>query len=395
MPTSHARPIAALSALALLFGAFVPAQQQDGDPKPPKIAFSSRRKPKAATELAMLAALQWLAVHQSPDGHWACAGFAEQCGPEKCGGTGDAAFDTGVTGLALLAYLGAGYTQNEGPYAATVSRGLAWLMSVQSDEGLFGPRKSKRFQYNHACAALAMVEACGMTGTESLRGSAQKAVAWIMRSKNEKHGWRYGVADGDNDASITGWMALVLKSAAMAKLEVDPRALADAAEFIDEMTDPVTGRTGYQAKGGLPCRFGEKTAESFPPQKSEAPTAIGMLVRIDAGHGPSDPMILKGAELLGRLLPRWEPASLDFDYWHFGSLAMYQVGGDPFDKWNEAMKATIIPHQHRDPTRHDCGSWDPVDAWSAAGGRVYSTAMLCLCMEIYYRYPRIFGVNKK
>jgi hypothetical protein len=343
----------------------------------------------------MLAALKWLAAHQSPDGHWGCAGFEEQCGTGKCGGAGDAAFDTGVTGLALLAFLGAGFTQDEKPYAATVSRGLAWLMTVQGEDGLFGTRKSKRFQYNHACAALAMVEAFGMTGAESLGGSAQRAVAWLMRSKNDKRGWRYGVADGDNDTSVTGWMALVLKSATMSRLEVDPRVLADAAGFIDEMTDPETGRTGYQAKGGLPCRFGELTAQAFPPQKSESPTAIGMLVRIDAGHGPDDPMILKGADLLGKLLPRWEPASLDFDYWHFGSLAMYQVGGEPFDKWNEAMKTAIIPHQHRDPKRHDYGSWDPVDAWSAAGGRVYSTAMLCLCMEIYYRYPRIYGVKKK
>jgi hypothetical protein len=395
MFTSGARTITRLAALAFLVGASISAQPQGDPPKPGRMAFSSRRKPLAATEVTMLAALQWLASHQSPDGHWACAGFEERCAADKCGGAGDPAYDTGVTGLALLAFLGAGFTQNDGDYKLNVGRGLAWLMSNQSDEGLFGARTSKRFQYNHACAALAVVEASGMTKSESLRGSAQKAVAWVLRSKNEEHGWRYGVADGDNDVSITGWMAFVVKSAAMAGLDVDPKALADAAGFVDEMTDPLTGRAGYQSKGGPPFRFGEKTAESFPPQRSEAPTAIGMLVRVLAGHGLEDPMILKGAEVLGQVLPRWEPASLDFDYWQFGTLAMYQVGDEPFAKWNEAMKSAILPHQHRDPKRHDYGSWDPVDAWSAAGGRVYSTAMLCLCMEVYYRYPRILGVKKK
>lgn len=343
----------------------------------------------------MLAAIQWLAKHQSPDGHWSCAGFAEQCGADRCGGPGDAAFDPGVTGLALLAFLGAGFTNEEGIHASTVGRGLHWLMSHQGEEGCFGSRDSTRFQYNHACAALAIVEAYGMTKSDALRASAQKAVAWTLRSKNEKHGWRYGVADGGSDTAVTGWMTFVLKSAAMAGLEVDPHALEDAAGFVDEMTDPATGRTGYQSKGGASSRLAEKTAVTFPPEKSEALTAIGMLVRIDAGHGPEDPMIVKGAELLSKSAPRWDPASLDFFYWQFGSLAMYQVGGEPFNRWNKAMKETVIPHQHGDPKRHDCGSWDPEDAWSAAGGRVYSTAMLALCMEVYYRYPRVYGVKKK
>jgi hypothetical protein len=120
-----------------------------------------------------------------------------------------------------------------------------------------------------------------------------------------------------------------------------------------------------------------------------------MLVRIDAGHGRDDPMVMKGAEILSKALPIWKPDHLDFCYWQLGSLAMYQVAGAPWEMWNEAMKTSVIPHQNRDPKRHDCGSWDPVDAWSAAGGRVYSTAMLCLCLEVYYRYPRIYGVEKK
>lgn len=36
--------------------------------------------------------------------------------------------DTGVTGLVVLCYLGAGYTHEEGKYADQVDRALRWLV---------------------------------------------------------------------------------------------------------------------------------------------------------------------------------------------------------------------------------------------------------------------------
>ncbi len=35
---------------------------------------------------------------------------------------------------------------------------------------------------------------------------------------------------------------------------------------------------------------------------------------------------------------------------------------------------------------HLAGSWDPDTVWGSYGGRVYSTAMATLCLEVYYRY---------
>jgi len=102
---------------------------------------------------------------------------------------------------------------------------------------------------------------------------------------------------------------------------------------------------------------------------------------------------MKGAELLLAQPPKWDPPFIDFYYWYYGTLAMYQVGGSHFDKWNEAMKTAIIAHQNTDKTKDEFGSWDPVDPWSTEGGRVYSTALNCLCMEVYYRYPRVFGAK--
>jgi len=44
--------------------------------------------------------------------------------------------------------------------------------------------------------------------------------------------------------------------------------------------------------------------------------------------------------------------------------------------------------------RHDgalVGSWDPDNLWGNYGGRVYSTAMATLCLEVYYRYLPLYG----
>jgi hypothetical protein len=32
------------------------------------------------------------------------------------------------------------------------------------------------------------------------------------------------------------------------------------------------------------------------------------------------------------------------------------------------------------------GSWDPDNEWGGYGGRVYSTALAAMCLEVYYRY---------
>ena len=37
------------------------------------------------------------------------------------------------------------------------------------------------------------------------------------------------------------------------------------------------------------------------------------------------------------------------------------------------------------------GSWDPIGPWGFAGGRVYSTALMTLTLEVYFRYSQVLG----
>jgi hypothetical protein len=359
-------------------------------------------------------ALRWLMAHQSPDGGWEAAGFDKWCDgkPAEEGkrpeGLGKVPYDPGVTGLALCAFLGAGYT-NRGnhEFAGTVSKGLRYLKNIQDPEGCFGPRANQHYIYNHATAALAMVEAYGMTESPVFRGPAQKALDFIALARNPYLAWRYGVKPGNDDMSVTGWMMMALKSAKLINddakargketpLLIDEEAFDGIKAWVEKMTDPDSGRAGYMERGGGPARPHE-LIDRFPANKSESMTAAAVLARIFIGEDPrKSEMVKKGAALMAALPPKWAPeeGTIDMYYWYYATLAMYQVGGQQWEKWNSALQSDVVDKQRLDGEY--ClykGSWDPIDPWGSDGGRVYSTAVLAMCLEVYYRYDKVFGTK--
>jgi hypothetical protein len=370
--------------------------------------------PAGKVDAAVDDALRWLKAHQSPDGGWEAEGFRRWAdgkpaigpGPD---GVGKATYDVGVSGLALLAFLGAGYTQRsddkEG-FGTTVAAGLKYLRTVQDAEGCFGSRSSGHYVYNHAIATLAMVEAFAMTGSSMLRNPAQRGLDFVTVARNPYFAWRYGVKPGDNDTSVTGWMMMAMKSAKLLNddavkagqappLVIDEDAFDGIRSWVDKMTDPDTGRVGYQQRGTGPARPND-LVDRFPSERSESMTAVGVLARVFLRENPktSDP-VKKGAALMAKpeMLPRWDPSdgSIDMYYWYYGTLAMFQVGGDGWNRWNKAMQTAMVDTQRKDGDYALAkGSWDPLDPWGPDGGRVYSTACLAMCLEVYYRYPKVF-----
>ena len=99
---------------------------------------------------------------------------------------------------------------------------------------------------------------------------------------------------------------------------------------------------------------------------------------------------MTGAKLCAETPPKWnwDTGSIDMYYWYWGTLAMFQVGGRPWDVWKKAMSEAILKHQHQQGEGSRTGSWDPLDPWGDEGGRVYSTALMTMCLEVYYGYDR-------
>ncbi|GEM_PF-1739479 len=359
--------------------------------------FGGRRNLRRAsgdreTESAVLRGLVWLKNHQDPDGSWSCKEFMANCKEGACTGAGaDAGYDTGVTGLALLAFLGAGQTHKHGRYKNTVKKGLQALKACQSPEGRFGPECADgRWIYNHALCTMAAAEVYGMSNwSPLLQGMAQKSVDFLADCRNPGLGWRYGRRPGDNDSSVTGWAAMALKSADLCGLDVPAECFEGALAWFDRVTDETYHRVGYTDKRDTGMVIHEVASGPVPPM--ETPTAAAVFCRmLIRGAGQAErPEVAGGGDLLQRIAPSWNPEtySIDMIFWHFGTLAMFQLGGERWSGWNESLKNALVPHQKRDGCEN--GSWDPIGAWGAAGGRVYATAINVLTLETYYRFVRV------
>ncbi|MCB9916355.1 MAG: terpene cyclase/mutase family protein [Planctomycetes bacterium] len=348
------------------------------------------------SEEAVGAGLKWLVDHQDRDGKWDCDAFMKH---DPAGdvedGAGQPEHDVGVTGLALLALLGDGHTTVTGRYKDAVARGVLWLRDQQDFEsGLIGQPIGHSYLYDHAIATLALCEAYHFSGSPILRGSAQRAINFVTRARNPYGVWRYEAPpNGDNDTSVTGWMVFALKSAQESGLMVDSQAFDDALSWFDEVTDPATGRVGYDSPGSVSSRI-VGVNDDYPTAGTEAMTAVGLLSRFFLGQAPdAEPLMTRHADLLVRNLPEWSDDGLtnDMYYWYYGTYAMYQMGGRHWRAWQRSMTKAVVESRRTDGAAN--GSWEPSGPWGFAGGRVYSTATMVLCLEVYYRYARVLGAR--
>jgi hypothetical protein len=338
----------------------------------------------SATEDGLALGLSWLAAHQAEDGRWSADHFMDRDpADDRCGGPGNPAYDTGLTGLALLAFLGA-----DRDLPKNVEAGLAYLVRVQDAQGCFGPREDRRYLYNHAIATQAMCVAYRRTRDERWHAAAQKGLDFLASVRNPGLAWGY--PPGSNDTSLTAWCVCALWSGKYAGLNVDPAGFEGARAWIRRMTDKETGRVyymdGYHASAWRP----RDLLDRFPIEHSEAMTAAGLFCSVLLGD---DPRLSRGraqAKLLVARPPTWNPddGSIDFVYWYWGALATYQVGGEPRAVWERAMRQ-VLEHQNPKGAGKRTGSWDPIDPFGRDMGRVGSTALLTLCLE--KPYERVFG----
>ncbi len=110
--------------------------------------------------------------------------------------------------------------------------------------------------------------------------------------------------------------------------------------------------------------------------------------RIFIRRQKSDPVLGLAADLLLQDPPNPQGGAVDYCYWYFASLAIFQLHGPSGRPWKSShsqMKEAFRHLQIRASGTCLHGSCEPVDRWSREGGRVYATAIGALSLEFYTR----------
>ena len=325
----------------------------------------------AETEAAVRAALKWLAKNQNPDGRWESR--KHQGGRELHVAGRDrlnagVKADTAVTGLSLLALLASGHTHKEGPYRENVRQGLEFLLAGQKPNGsLAGRATHYAAMYCHAMAAFALSEAYAMTQDTRLEEPVRRAVAYTLAAQDPSGGgWRY-TPSNPGDTSQFGWQLMALKSAELAGIPIPPENRRRMLHFLESVS---SGR--HQGLAAY--------RPAQPPSRSM--TAEALTCRQFLGMPPASATGLEAGDYIIGHLPGEGRANLY--YWYYATIGLYQLQGDHWQRWNDALRTTLVQSQRTAGPR--AGSWDPNTVWGGYGGRAYSTALGALCLEVYYRY---------
>jgi hypothetical protein len=137
----------------------------------------------------------------------------------------------------------------------------------------------------------------------------------------------------------------------------------------------------------------------FAYQPGAAPnlsmTAVGLLCSQYLGTRRDDALMTDGTARLMAALP--DEDRRDLYFWYYATQVMHNQPGTDWDVWNRRIRNLLVASQERS----ECatGSWDPQrpspDPWGAQGGRLMTTCLATLTLEVYYRYIPLYKLGQE
>jgi hypothetical protein len=276
--------------------------------------------------------------------------------------------DAGVaaTGLAVLAFLANGHTENIGRYRERVARGIAFLIDHQDDRGQIGANASAGggAGYNHAIAGLALAESSTLGGRSSTRAAAQRAAEWSSGPHQKEHsGWGRLPASPECSTDVSVWFILQLRAALSAGLEVPGASFQGAADWLADVEHPGDDDLVSETPGAKP---------------TPASTAAGALGCRSLGWSfawSADDVLIKNP-------PAWD--GKDFRYWYCGTRVLLNEWQHLWEEWRTGVVDVLTTHQRKGGPGD--GSWDPEgDPWGERFGRASVTALGALVLDAVVR----------
>jgi hypothetical protein len=327
------------------------------------------------SERAVARGLAWLSRQQKPNGCWIYDGSS----------SGDM---ISSTGMALLPFLAAGETHRGGKkYQQTVLRGLQFLISQQRSDGGFNGAGIT--MYSHGIATIALNEAYGMSKDRGLLlRPAQAATNFIVAKQGSDGSWGYAPGT-TGDTSIVGWQIQALKAGILTKdIVVPDKCINDAIKFLDKVSSGSRKAVyGYAGPNGAP---------------GTSLTAVGLLCRYYISKwGPGNAGLAEGVDGLMKRGPGKAPTQPDMYYYYYATQVVHFADGEEWKSWNEGaknaagkreggMRDWLISLQEKKEGPNS-GSWAS-DGGSIGGscGRIGTTALSLLTLEVYYRHLPLY-----
>ncbi len=123
-------------------------------------------------------------------------------------------------------------------------------------------------------------------------------------------------------------------------------------------------------------------------------SAVGLLCSQYLRAGRGDPVIVGGVQYLMANPP--DEQARDIYYWYYATQVMHNMNNSDWDAWNRKLRRILVDTQIREGCA--AGSWDPDkpvrDAWGVQGGRIMTTSLSALTLEVYYRYLPLYQLDK-
>lgn len=325
-------------------------------------------------DAALEMALKWLADHQRPNGSWSfnldldpCNGQCRHSKKSKDTPTPV----TGSTGLALLAFLGAGHTHKSGAYSETVRDGL-YFLRAKARETQQGYDFQYGSMYGHGIAVMALAEALTMTRDEDgnyesdLYEMVKRASYFTVVAQHDNGSWGY-VPGSPGDTTQTGWQTLSLIATRRNGIDLRSNTLPKVKEYLLSVRDPKDWSFGYNT-----------------PHAEPTTTAIAATLMLYLGQGPGYTPL---DEALNGIAARG-PTLTNVYHDYYATLALHHARHRDWDRWNTKLRDHLVASQAQDG--HERGSWHFKDKWGDVGGRLYTTAMCAMMLEIYSRYMPLY-----
>jgi RNA polymerase sigma-70 factor (ECF subfamily) len=293
-----------------------------------------------STRTPILPAIVRFMKSQNEDGSWGDG--ATMLGDRVIG-------RSGVTSLALLSFLGAGYCHlskdvyEEHDTGVTVRRALDHLFKSLREDGSVSTDADPAL--DQALTALALSEVYGMTASQYLKDPAQRSIQALLKLQQSDGSWSHPTS--------TYWATEALASAQCNELPLDAEQLQRTKDYV---------RSQLDAGPNLPA----------------------MLEHLFLNQDRAHPGLVQTSQAVSAVPPN--SSGPDLLYCYQGGMALFRYegpDGSSWKQWVEPLRQTLQNSQQD-------GFWQG----TTHSDTIVRSSLATLSLEIVYRYFNIFAAQQ-